>query len=156
MTGRYAADTSVPAEKSRMEIERTLQKYGASSFVSGYQGTTAAVGFSLNDRQIRFTLEMPDIADDEFTLTPTGRERSEAQAFAEWEKATRQRWRALSLVIKAKLEAIEVGISEFDDEFMSYIVLPDGSTVGEFMRPQIAAAYEVGTPPSMLALGKGK
>lgn len=63
-----------------------------------------------------------------------------------------QKWWALYLVIKAKLEAVESGISCFEDEFMANIVLPDGSLVGDFMRPQIAAAYDMGTMPALLPM----
>ena len=31
---------------------------------------------------------------------------------------------------------------EFEQEFMANVVLPDGSTVSEFMRPQIKQAYQ--------------
>lgn len=34
MSGKYAADTSVSSESSRTEIERTLQRYGASDGVT--------------------------------------------------------------------------------------------------------------------------
>ena len=65
----------------------------------------------------------------------------------------RQKWRALALVIKAKLEAVESGIAVFEDEFMAYIVLPGGEeTVGDFMRPQIAEAYRIGAAPNMLPM----
>lgn len=57
---------------------------------------------------------------------------------------------ALALVIKAKLEAVESGISIFEDEFMANIVLPDGQSVSEFMRPQIALAYDKGDMPKLL------
>jgi len=53
-------------------------------------------------------------------------------------------------VIKAKLEAVEAGIAVFEDEFMANIVLPNGSTVSQFMLPQIAQAYESGNMPNML------
>jgi hypothetical protein len=154
---RYAADTSVSAESSRAEIERTLQRYGATSFMYGWQEGNAVVGFVMENRQIRFILEMPDKDDREFTHTPTrGTARSDAQAYAAWEQATRQRWRALNLVIKAKLEAVESGIAEFEEEFLAHIVLPDGTTAGQWMRPQIAEAYSKGTMPTMLpALGPG-
>jgi hypothetical protein len=45
-----------------------------------------------------------------------------------WEQACRRRWRALALVIKAKLEAAEAGITEFEAAFLAHIVLPDGET----------------------------
>jgi hypothetical protein len=72
------------------------------------------------------------------------------------EQACRQRWRALALAIKAKLEAVEAGITSFEDEFMAHIVLPDGSTFGRWARPQIAKVYEENTMPSLLALGAGE
>jgi len=54
------------------------------------------------------------------------------------------------LVIKAKLEAVESGISVFEDEFMANIVMPDGRTVSEHVRPRIATAYESGEMPPLL------
>lgn len=62
------------------------------------------------------------------------------------------RWRALALVIKAKLEAVAAGITTIEDEFLAHTVLPDGQTVGEFMQPQIAIAYERGSMPTTLML----
>jgi hypothetical protein len=157
MSGQYAKDTSVSTEASRAEIERTLQRYGAEAFAYGWTGDRAQIQFAANGRQIRFVLELPDKDDDEFRLTPgRGLERSEAQAYAAWEQACRQRWRALALVVKAKLEAVEAGISDFEDEFLSHILLPDGTTAGAWLRPQIAQAYETGRMPEMLpALGAG-
>ena len=71
-------------------------------------------------------------------------------ALKAWEQAGRQRWRALALVIKAKLEAVESGITEFDDEFMAHIMLPSGETFGSWAKPQIAAAYDTGDMPPLL------
>ena len=146
----YAESTTVSTEKSRGEIERTLQKYGADQFMYGWDAERAIIGFRMADRQIKFILPMPDKSDKKFTKTPTGKQRTEATAFKEWEQACRQKWRALSLVIKAKLEAVEAGIAIFEDEFMANIVLPNGSTVGEFMLPQIETAYKNGDMPKML------
>lgn len=146
----YAENTSVSTDKSRAEIERTLQKYGADQFMYGWDQEKALVGFRMASRQIKFVLPMPEKTDRRFTKTPTGKVRTEAAAFKEWEQACRQKWRALSLVIKAKLEAVEAGIAIFEDEFMANIVLPNGSTVSQFMLPQITEAYESGSMPKML------
>lgn len=62
----------------------------------------------------------------------------------------RRRWRALSLSIKAKLETVASGISEFETEFMAYMVLPNGKTVAENILPEIARAYETGKMPKLL------
>lgn len=148
--GRYAEATSVSSEKSRADIERTLNRYGADQFMYGWRGDSALVAFRLLNRQVRFILPMPSKEDAEFTTTETGRARKPPAALAAWEQATRQRWRALALVIKAKLEAVESGITVFDEEFLAHIVLPDGSTVGETAIPRIAAAYESGKMPNLL------
>lgn len=147
---RYAAQTEVPSDRSRSEIERTLARYGADQFLYGWREASAVVGFRMHGRMIRFVLPLPDRQSPEFTRTDRGKPRSPTAAQSAYEQAVRQRWRALALVIKAKLEAVETGIAEFEDEFLSQIVLPDGQTVSQFMRPQIALAYERGDAPAML------
>lgn len=139
----YAASTSVSAEQSRNEIERTLKRYGADAF--GYMATRdkAAIEFALGGRRLRFVLSMPDADALEFTTHSRGRRTAEA-ALKLWEQATRQRWRALALVVKAKLEAVDAGISELEDEFLANIVLPSGRTVAEDIRPGIELAYAEG------------
>jgi hypothetical protein len=143
----------VSSEISRLEIERTLVKYGADNFAYATAAGKAMIGFTMQGRQVKFILPLQK--KEEFRLTPTGRDRTEKSQYDAWEQACRQRWRALLLVIKAKLEAVECGISCFEQEFMANIVLPDNRTVGEFMLPQITEAYERGTVPSMLPMLEG-
>jgi hypothetical protein len=150
----YAQNTSVSVEKSRAEIERILERYGATRFGYGWDQAKAVVQFETNGRQIRFELPLPDRTERRFTHHQRGK-RTPESAQTEYEKACRQRWRALVLVVKAKLEAVESGVSEFEDEFLAHIVLPDGSTAGQWMRPQIERAYQTGGMPTMLALGSG-
>jgi len=150
---KYARDTSVSSEQSRGEIERTLRRYGADQFAYATSNDKAMIGFMKEGRQIRFMLPLPDPNNREFTHTPElGKRRSPESALREWEQACRQRWRALGLVIKAKLEACECGISVFEDEFMANIVLPGGATVSDFMRPQIERAYLTGKMPALLPM----
>lgn len=147
----YAQNTSVSTDKSRSEIEKTLQRYGADQFMYGWDDIMALIMFRMNGIQIKFTLPMPDKNDRCFTHTEAkGTARSTEQAYKHWEQACRQKWRALALVIKAKLEAIESGISIFENEFMANIVLPNGSTVSDFMLPQIESAYATGKMPNLL------
>lgn len=155
MSPTYAQATQVPAEKSKQEIERTLQRYGATQFAYGWDAEVAIVGFLARGRQVLFRLPMPDMND--FARTPGRRQtRSVDAQHKAWEQATRQRWRALALVIKAKLEAVEAGIVTFEDEFLAHTVLPSGETVSDWMQPQIEHAIEHGSMPSMLpALGTG-
>lgn len=152
--GRYAATTEVSSTRSRDEIERTLTRYGADQFMYGWQDSAAVVAFRMNDRRIKFILPLPDRTAREFTHHERGPRTPEAAARL-YEQAQKQRWRALALVIKAKLEAVESGISEFDDEFMAHIMLPTGGTVGEWMRPKIEQAYLTGEMPQDLPLLTG-
>jgi hypothetical protein len=148
---RYAAKTDVSSTRSRDEIERTLTRYGADQFMYGWQDSSAVVAFRMEERRIKFILPLPDRNAKEFTHHSQGMRQPDAAAKL-WEQAQRQRWRALALVIKAKLEAVESGISEFDDEFMANIMLPNGGTVSDWMRPKIEQAYLSNQMPQDLPL----
>lgn len=118
---RYAESTSVSSENSRAEIE------------------------------VRFTLPMPDAQDRRFTHTPTrGTLRSAQESAKAYEQAVRQSWRALSLVIKAKLEAVDAGIVQFETEFLPHFVMPDGRTVAQHVEPKVAVALETGVVTDLL------
>jgi hypothetical protein len=150
----YAKGTDVSVEKSKAELEHLLMKYGATSFVSGWQGTRAVIQFEAHDRRIQFELTTPDRTEKRFTHHARG-PRTPESAVKEWEMESRRVWRALVLVVKAKLEAVATGISEFEDEFLPYTIIPgpDGypTTVAKFMRPQVDAAYASGQlPPGLL------
>lgn len=147
---KYAEKTTVPVAKSKMDIEVILSKYGANGFMSGWNQEKAVIAFEMQNRRIVFNIPMPDKKSAEIRIDYRGYVRTDAQIEKAYDQAQRQRWRALLLVIKAKLEAVESGITEFEDEFLAHIALPDGSTAGDWMRPQIALAYESGTMPSLL------
>lgn len=142
MTPHYAAETSVSPEKSRAEIETTLRRYGADGFLSGWddQDGRAFIQFRVSERVIRIVLPLPRL---EQVPTRDARQRplTPKHRADRLEQLTRQRWRALALVTKAKLEAIASGVATFDQEFLPYIVLPDGTTVGDAVLPQVADAY---------------
>lgn len=147
----FAENTEVPVERSRAELERILERYGADAFMYGWNPKGAAIQFRANGRQVKFELPLPDKNLHRFTHHSRGVRTAEG-AQKEWEQACRQRWRALTLVVKAKLEAVEAGITVFEDEFLAHIVLPDGGTAGDWMRPQVKLAYESGLMPSELQL----
>jgi hypothetical protein len=136
---RFAANTSVPVDRSRAEIERVLTRYGASGF--GYQWErrllpvvppplhgekmreqeVAAVMFQFKDRRVRLDIPMP-----------------------EDQREVRQRWRAVLLVIKAKLEAVASGISTLEAEFLANLVTENGMTIGQVMLPRLSEATKAG------------
>ena len=131
----YAEKTTVPVSKSRMEIEELIRKHGAGQFASGYSGNRVMIGFTAYNRQVRFVVDIP-----------------KGKTQKDTEQLERQRWRALLLVIKAKFEAIDSGVSCFDDEFLAHIVLPDGKTCGDYMVPQLEVVYETGQMPALLPM----
>lgn len=149
----YASGTDVSPGRTREEIERTLTRWGASSFGYGWDEKGAMIGFTLQGRTVRFLLPLPDRGDARYRRTETGRPRKTTAAVAAWEQDCRARWRALALIIKAKLAAIEAGVVTYEQEFAMHFVLPGGQTVAEQVLPAIDEAYETGQPPRLLSTG---
>jgi hypothetical protein len=146
---RYAENTIVPSDKTRSEIEKTLTRYGATGFGYMWQGTVAVIIFELQHRRIRFLLPLPDRS--QFAYTPSRRYQRTAEQISEaYEQAVRQKWRALLLVIKAKLEAVESGITTIEQEFLAHIVLANNQTVDEWLSPQLDEIYQSGRMPPLL------
>lgn len=147
---RYAEQTQVPVDRSKSEIERLLQRYGATEIASGWKAEKALIQFRMNERIIRFVLPLPAVGD--FTQTPSGRRRraGTGAVTSAWEQACRQRWRALALSIKSKLESAESGIEEFETAFMGQVVMPNGRTIAEQILPTIADAYSTRKMPVAL------
>jgi hypothetical protein len=121
---RYARRTKVTVQKSRSEIETICLRYKADQFGSAFDGEhgRAMIQFRIATWLVRFILPLPQ----------------------KNEQDQRQRWRALALAIKAKLEAVESGITTFEEEFMPHIVMPSGQTVGEWAVPQLRDLKEKG------------
>lgn len=147
---RYAEGTEVPVDRSKAEIERILARYGADQFMYGSSQEKAMIAFRACDRFVRFVLPLPEPEDGNINRTPKGRVRKGEAARREHAQEIRRRWRALTLSIKSKLEAVQTGITTFEQEFLAHIVLPDKRTVGEFMIPQIKEAYQQERMPKLL------
>jgi len=146
---RYATQTQVPVDRSKGEIERILQRYGAEKFMTGWDQQKAVIAFIYEGRAIQISLVLPNKSD--FANTPTGRRRRHPDDMIKhWEQACRQSWRALALVIKAKLEAVEAGIATFEDEFLAYTLLPTGETVSQYSQPKINEMLKNGKVPKLL------
>ena len=147
----YASQTSVSPDRSRTEIERTLERYGATGFMYGWSEKGAVIGFMLNGKQYKAFLQLPDKS--LFLKSEKGRRRTAIQAQGAFDQTVRQRWRAMALVIKAKLEAVQSEISTIESEFMPWMVLPNGQTVGQWMLPQLEVIYQSGNMPPLLPGG---
>ena len=154
---RFASKTTVSPERSRGEIESTLRRYGAEEFMYGWRDGVGVIAFRLRGLPVRMTLPLPRLEDFEHTEHQTAygtrtRKRTPAQQQSALEQAERQRWRALLLVIKAKLEAVEAGITTMEEQFLANMVLPSNATVSEEMLPRLHEAVELGQLPPMLPL----
>lgn len=147
----YAQKTDVPVERSRADIEDLVKRYGADQFVSGWEIGQALISFRAQKRYVRFLLPLPSEDERQFRRDGRGKARTAASARRQWEQACKSRWRALLLVIKAKLEAVASGITTFEDEFLAHIVLPDGQQVSTWLRPQLEEAYATAQMPSLLS-----
>lgn len=135
----FAEQTRVPVSKTRAEIEMLLERHKARQYGTAvdYELRTARVQFRLSDRIVRFTIALPD--------------RKKLGDGTRLERAERQRWRALLLVIKAKLESVENAIESFEQAFLGQIVMPNDQTVADIVLPQIAESYKSGRMPKALA-----
>lgn len=131
----YASGTDVSPEKSRMEIESCLARFGASEFGYMHSNGTATIAFCVGGRAVRIVLAPPNVE----KLRRDGRGRTRPPAALENAIAaeTRRRWRSLALVIKAKLTAVSDGISTVEREFFADVVMHDGRTLSEHMRPAL-------------------
>lgn len=147
---RFAEGTKVAIETTRVELEKLLRAYGADAVVIGWDGPTSTVAFRLRGRHVKYTIERPTSAESVVSSYPSGKPRPRnlhAEAIA---AEHRRRWRALLLIVKAKLELVAGGDSEFEDEFLTRVMLPDGSTVGEWIAPQLDQAYQSGRMPALM------
>ena len=104
----------------------------------------------MNERQVRFSLPLPDPNDNRFKYKMyNGRVteilRTPQQRANQCYQARRQIWRGLRVVVLAKFKAVARGISQFETEFLGNIVLPGTQeTVADWLRPHLAQAHVSG------------
>ena len=149
----YAEGTTVTVARSQAEIGEVIRKYGATGYTSGWQGDQAMVEFIADARRVRIIVDVPTDWRD-FELTDKKVRRKQAAAEAAMDAEERRLWRALHIVIKAKLEVVQSGITTLESEFMAHIVMPDGRTVAEHVTPVIRESYDRGrVSGQLLAIG---
>jgi hypothetical protein len=132
-TRRFAEDTSVPVDRSQGEVKKRLREAGADQIAIFEAAEKSVVAFTLAGRQYRITIP----------LAPKAKNAAQEE---------RRAWRLLLLLVKSKLEAIREGASTVEREFLADMVMPDKTTVHEWLQPQIAIAYERGAMPTQLMI----
>ena len=135
----YASKTKVPIARSKAEIEKTLIRYGADSFAYASKSSAAMIEFQMSGKRIRFVIPMPHTPSDGAT----------GASIRTFDQLCRQKWRALALVVKAKLEAVESEITTLEQEFLAHIVLPGGKTFGDHIIPRLDSIYKTGRVPAL-------
>lgn len=140
----YAAGTSVPVRKSRMEIEDMLTRHRASRTFTIQEEGLAIVGFVVDNRAVQFELALP--RRDEFSGNKRG-----LTSEARWEQACREKWRALVLALKSKFVSIETGIETTEQAFLAHIVLPNKQTVHRWFKAQLEESYKNNGMPALMA-----
>lgn len=148
----YADDTSVPVERSQAEMRRLLDGYKADAFTYAWDGEASReqVTFRIGGKFVKLAIQMPARTERRFTHTPKGSfQRTAPEVAKAWEREKRRRWRVLVLTLKAKLAAVDAGISTLEREFFADLMLPNGTTVSEWAAPKLAEAYRTGQMPEL-------
>lgn len=135
----YAERTEVTIDRTQAEIRKLIMAKGGTNYFTGEEPDRVHVAFRLSDRNIRFTLPLPKQAGTE----------------KQWNQTCRSRWRGLFLCIKAKFESVDSKIETFEEAFLAHVQMPDGYTVGETIKPQLALAYKDNISVPLLPAPKG-
>jgi len=151
MDGKYARGTTVSVEKSQAEAQQILRRYGAKKFGVMEDEHSAYLMFEFKGMSIQISISLPNLA--RFQRTENGRSRTDRAAEEARAAAIRQRYRALILAVKAKLEAVECGISTIEKEFMAFIVMPNGQQLYDLLEPELQKMVETGVMPKLLLEG---
>lgn len=124
---RYAEGTTVPVDRSKAEIEKTLSRYEASGFGYLVHRGKVTIGFEMRGRRYRMDIMVSPIAKEE-----------------------RRQWRVLLLRIKSLLEMAEEEDFPIETAFLPFTVMPDGRTMDEWAQPQLQESLTAGYMPPML------
>jgi len=146
-TGRYAQGTDVPVDRSQQEVAGLFRRYKIDTYAFGAERGRASVGFEFKGLPVRIGIPLPPRPEHAKMRNPeTGRM---IDANARWEQEVKESWRALVLLLKANLEAVERGIVTVEQAFMAYLVAGD-TTLGEMVLPRYLEQRE------QFALGSGR
>jgi len=153
----YAADTSVSEEKTRAEIETILGRHGAThrAVATDEDAHLAQIAFVIRGRRYRLDVPLP-VSVCESGKEPRGwwvwdHDRRQQWLSKQNAQERRARWRAVLLMLKAKLEWVRLGASSVEKEFLADMVLANGATMHVAVAQAIKHGLETGKAP-MLAL----
>lgn len=131
---QYAERTKVSPMQTLMQIQAELKKAGASQFMllSDDESMSEGIAFKRSGISYHMSVAVPD------------------------EKRRAPLLRALLLIVKAKIVAVDSGVRSFEEEFLSDVLLPDNTTYGKRAVADIRRALESGHMPKALPMpGRG-
>jgi hypothetical protein len=138
MPRKYAAETTVSVAKSRGEIDKLLQEWGATGvqWTDEWDTGTITLRFQwphkANLFRARMSLSTPP--EDELRLEACNKNTG-VFSFAKMKKLQaargKQEHRLLFILIKATLNAVDAGVITDVEAFLPYLEGNDGRTVGE-------------------------
>lgn len=141
---RYAETTTISADRSIAEISKMLTaRYGADAKAVIEEPSQIGVQFRLPkySRTVRVTLPLPSL--QSFAISPGRIRRTGRQMQNAYDKEVARLWRVIVLLIKGKMELVESGIP-FDREWLGYLALPTGQTMGDLTSDKLTDALEQG------------
>lgn len=134
---KYAKNTTVEVSRTKVQVQDLLINYGIDEFFFGTSSRGDGIGFKYKGKVFKHNVPMPSPND---YRTDSG-----------YKQAVRQRWRIFYMSLKMKLEEIQSGGITFEDQFLAMMALPDGTTVGDFMRmPENIARLQKSEMPKLL------
>jgi hypothetical protein len=138
------SNTPVPASKSQEQIDRLLEKFGASgtNWTRLFDKGRVELTFGVRRKDGRNTfvkIVAPILTNPHRNWDPeTGKsEKVEAPNWA-------QSMRLLYYYVKAKLEAVSVGLREFEEEFLADTLIQDASGATVRVAEAVLPAIETG------------
>lgn len=141
-------DTSVSVSRSQAQIRDLLKKHGA-------RGLQFTEDFQSSEQVFRFAFPLPSTEERKREVVVPVCLKLDVRKAAEnlpqtkdvWERALRQVHRALYWWLKSQLEAVEFGLLDFTDVFLSYLEVEhkgNVGTIGNIIKPSLATALDSG------------
>lgn len=144
---KFAEGTTVPVAKSREEIQRVLQNWGAAQVTWGddYERGAVLLRFvwlqkaTAHRFQARFIVRLqPVLALRKLAGETSWARPNEVRLQKLMEARGKQEHRVLLLWLKAAFNAIELGLITAEELFLPFMESADGRTVSEMALPGIA------------------
>jgi len=128
--------------QAQQRIRATLQKFGVSriSFEEDFEDCELVVRFQYGDYPVAMPVDYGKLAELYLTEDPWSHRKRKSRA--EWEEDKRQvAYRAASSLLedylKAMVTIVEMGVSTFEEVFISHFVAKNGQRLGDYFKARL-------------------